>query len=129
MDNKDLLGHLVSTSRAADASTEVVTAIMRSYYREMEAAEAKWRGGRVVKDIFSEVEQVFQKYWLPGTRFTEYWSPSLGNNYLIVSDNDIVVFQDMLGNFVSLVTADKRTDAYLLSVVQDSLKIVNRFFR
>ena len=102
---------------------------MRSYYGEMEAAEAKWRGGREGKDMFSEVEQVFHKYWLPGTRFTEYWRPSLGNSYLIVSDNDIVVFQDMLGNFVVLVTADKRTDAYLLSVVQDSLKIVDRFFR
>ncbi len=129
MDNANLFDHLASTAHAADTSTEIVTALIRSYYREMEAAEAKWRGGRESEDMFSEVEQAFHKYWLPGTRFTEYWRPSRGNNYIIVSDDDIVVFQDMLGNFVVLVTADKRTMAYLLSIVQDSLKIVNAFFR
>ncbi|MCE9526148.1 MAG: hypothetical protein K8R36_08855 [Planctomycetales bacterium] len=130
MDNFDFVGHLAKTSHSASQSVEIVEAFMRSYYREMDAVETKWRSRLTTggKKMFSEVEAAFHKYWLTGTRFTEYWRPSMGNDYAIVGESGVVVYQDMLGNFVVLTTTARQTSAYLLSVIQDSLKIVNKFF-
>jgi hypothetical protein len=140
MNNFDFVSHLAETASALDASVELVESFFRSYYRDMHAVIAKWSGAGIRDDqfqrAFSEVNAVHQKYWLPQTRFIEYWQPSLGspNEYSIV---DLVrqlaklqhSFSDMLGNFVVNVNTPEGTSVYLLSVVRDELKIINKFFR
>lgn len=134
MDNFDFVAHLADTASALDASVEMVESYVRSYYQEMHAVIAKWSGAAIPDDqfdqAFSEVNAVHQKYWLPETRFIEYWQPSIGppNKYLIV-DSGITIFSDMLGNFVANVNTQERTAVYLISVVHDELKIINKFFR
>jgi len=134
MDNFDFVAHLADTTSALDASVELVEAYVRSYYQEMHAVIAKWSGSGIRDDqfdnAFSEVNAVHQKYWLSETRFIEYWQPSIGppDEYLIV-DSGITIFSVMLGNFVAKVSTPERTAVYLLSVVRDELKIVNKFFR
>lgn len=134
MNNFDFVSHLAETASALDASVELVESFFRSYYRDMHAVIAKWSGAGIRDDqfqrAFSEVNAVHQKYWLPQTRFIEYWQPSLGspNEYSIV-DLGITIFSDMLGNFVVNVNTPEGTSVYLLSVVRDELKIINKFFR
>jgi hypothetical protein len=134
MDNIDFVAHLADTTFALDASAELVENYVRSYYQEMHAVIAKWSGSGIRDDqfdhAFSEVNAVHQKYWRSETRFIEYWQPSIGqpDEYLIV-DSGITIFSDMLGNFVAMVNTSERTAVYLLSVLRDELKIVNKFFR
>lgn len=134
MDNIDFVAHLEDTTSALDASAELVETYVRTYYQEMHAVIAKWSGAGIRDDqldhAFSEVNAVHQKYWLSETRFIEYWQPSIGqpDEYLIV-DSGITIFSDMLGNFVAMVNTSERTAVYLLSVVRDELKFVNKFFR
>jgi hypothetical protein len=134
MDNFDFVAHLADTASALGASVEVVEGYLRSYYQEMHAISAKWSGLGPGEDpfgqAFSELNAVHQKYWLPDTRFFEYWQPALElpNAYMIV-DAGIAIFSDMLGNFVAMVSTTEHKAVYLLSVVRDDLKIVNKFFR
>jgi hypothetical protein len=134
MDNIDFVGHMAETASALEASAEVVETYVRSYYQEMRAVIAKWSQSGIRDDqfdhAFSEVNAVHQKYWLSETRFIEYWQPSIGqpDEYLIV-DSGITIFSDMLGNFVAIINTSERKAVYLLSVVRDELKIVNKFFR
>jgi hypothetical protein len=134
MDNFDFVAHLADTSSALAASVEVVERYLRSYYQELHAISAKWSGLGPGEDpsgqAFSELNAVHQKYWLPDTRFFEYWQPALEEpNACIIVDSCITIFSDMLGNFVAMVSTGERQAVYLLSVVRDDLKIVNRFFR
>ena len=135
MDNFDFVAHLADTASALDASVEVVESYLRSYYQEMHASTAKWSSRcagdhQLLDQAFSELKGIYQKYWLADTRFTEYWQPALAppEEYIII-DGGITIFSDMLGNFVALVRTAERTPVYLLSVVRDELKIVNKFFR
>jgi hypothetical protein len=135
MDNFDFVAHLANTVSALDGSAEGVENYIRSYYRAMHAISAKWSGlapesNQLLDQAFAELNTAHQKYWLPETRFTEYWQPSLEppDRYVIV-DTGVTIFSDMLGNFVAEVRTEDRTAMYLLSVVRDELKIVNRFFR
>jgi hypothetical protein len=133
MDNFDFVAHLANTSTALGDSVKVVENYVRSYYQEMHAVTVKWSGfasrDNLLDQAFSELNAVHHRYWLPKTRFTEYWQPAIEppDAYVIV-DPGITTFSDMLGNFVATVRTTEGISVFLLSVVCDELKIVNKFF-
>jgi len=133
MDNFDFVAHLAKTSSSLDDSVRVVENYVRSYHQEMHAVAVRWSGfgsgDNLLDQAFSELKEVHHRYWLANTRFTEYWQPAIEppDAYVDV-DHGITTFSDMLGNFVATVSTAKGTSVFLLSVVRDELKIVNKFF-
>lgn len=136
MDNFDFVEHLADTAHTVDVSCEIVETFIRSYYQDMNAVEAKWDGWDhsaepMWDQAFAELSAVCEKYWLNNTRFFEYWQPSLSSppKYQIADESGVTTYLDMLGNFVVIVAERQNTAVYLLAVIQDELKIVNRLFR
>ena len=134
MDNFDFVAHLAQTNLALDVSAELVENFLRAYFQETYEVARKWselesQDGQCLDQAFSELNATHQKYWLSDTRFTEYWQPCLGppEDYLI-AESGITVFADLLGNFAAILGTRKGTQVYLLSVVRNELRIVNRFF-
>lgn len=135
MDNFDFVAHLAETNSALDASAQIVEKLLRSYYQEMRELASKWSARLAINaddfdQAFSELNTTHQKFWLPETRFTEYWQPALEPPEAFeISDSGVAIFSDMLGNFVAVIETAECTTMYLLSVVRDELRIVNKFYR
>ncbi len=134
MDNFDFVGHLASTAQTYDATAEIAEVFLRFYYREMHAVEAKWQGYEPedpenVRRVFAELNAVHARYWLMESRFAEYWEPEFSSPPAYdLTGKSISTYADMLGNFIAIVEGGSKPEVYLLSVVRDQLKIINRFF-
>jgi hypothetical protein len=134
MDNFDFVGHLASTAHAYDATAEIAESFIRLYYRDMHAVEVKWQGyepddPESVRMVFAELNAVHARYWLMDTRFAEYWVPAFSSPPAYdITGKSMTTYADMLGNFIAIVAGGYKPEIYLLSVVRDQLKIINRFY-
>jgi hypothetical protein len=135
MDDFDFVEHLADTANAVCVSRETIDAFIRSYYSDLLAVATKWHGfdshdEMRRREAWAELNAAFEKYWLVGTRFAEHWQPAMfeQSEFEIAQDSGVAVYMDMLGNFVAKVRGERDTSGYLLSVIHDAFKIVNRFF-
>jgi hypothetical protein len=140
MKNVPLLDHFAITNSKYQVSWEIAAEFVRSYYAEMFSADEAASNvdtltlGKSGTDIFERTMSVFSKYWQCPTPYSDYWTPGLSwpSDYAVTNKTKFDVKQDMQGNFVVSVSGAGNEysgeKAYLLCVIDQSLRIVNKFF-